>query len=161
MTDRTSRDGQPYYCLTCGLGYSEFLACEDGGCELEPPDRAARRATLAREVPQAVTTLPDARTALQDQQCRTEAQRRVRQVLALISDALGQVDQAQLILGGLQAAAPEHEATGETRKAIRELWYKVEQLRDHPSVTLDPDSRTAFLTLAAQAAAAPAAGGST
>lgn len=32
---RTYTDGEPYYCKSCGLGYAEYLACEDGSCELE------------------------------------------------------------------------------------------------------------------------------
>lgn len=28
-------DGKPYYCKVCGLGFAEFLACEDVECELE------------------------------------------------------------------------------------------------------------------------------
>lgn len=36
-------DGSPYYCVTCGLGYGEYLACEDGVCQLETPRQAQRR----------------------------------------------------------------------------------------------------------------------
>ena len=31
------------FCLSCGLNYAEFLACEDGGCRLESEPDALRR----------------------------------------------------------------------------------------------------------------------
>jgi len=33
--ERTPRDGLPYYCAICGLGFGEYLACEEAGCRLE------------------------------------------------------------------------------------------------------------------------------
>lgn len=38
-------DGKPYYCAVCGLGYGKYLACEDGDCELESEEDAAKRAS--------------------------------------------------------------------------------------------------------------------
>jgi hypothetical protein len=35
MTERTPYDGKPFYCSTCGMGLSEYMACEDGDCQLE------------------------------------------------------------------------------------------------------------------------------
>lgn len=43
--DRTPYDGKPYYCETCGLGFGEFMACEEVNCALESDVTArARRA---------------------------------------------------------------------------------------------------------------------
>ena len=42
-SDRAPFDGRPYYCLTCGLGYGEYIACEEPGCELESEDVARAR----------------------------------------------------------------------------------------------------------------------
>jgi hypothetical protein len=47
---RTTTDGLPYYCKTCGAGWNEYGACEEVDCELEPRDDA-----LARSIP----TLPE------------------------------------------------------------------------------------------------------
>lgn len=47
--NRTPIDGKPYYCIKCGLGYGEYMACEEPDCELEPHDFAIRRATDAEE----------------------------------------------------------------------------------------------------------------
>lgn len=38
-------NGKPYYCQTCGLGMAEYLACEDGCCELESETQAQLRAS--------------------------------------------------------------------------------------------------------------------
>lgn len=43
MTQRTPHDGKPYYCGFCGIGYYEYLVCEDGGCELESREDAEDR----------------------------------------------------------------------------------------------------------------------
>lgn len=32
---RTPRDGKPYYCAICGMGWGEYIACESVDCELE------------------------------------------------------------------------------------------------------------------------------
>ena len=40
-------NGKPYYCDTCGLGMAEYLACEDGGCELESEAEACTRRDMA------------------------------------------------------------------------------------------------------------------
>lgn len=45
MSYRTPHDGLPYYCLSCGLGIAEYLACEDlAFCKLESEARARKRA---------------------------------------------------------------------------------------------------------------------
>jgi hypothetical protein len=50
MSDRTPYDGAPFYCATCGLGLGEYMACEDGGCELESEVNAkARQQNKLRE----------------------------------------------------------------------------------------------------------------
>jgi hypothetical protein len=43
MTLRTQFDGQPYYCIKCGLGFYEMLACELPDCEREDVRVAERR----------------------------------------------------------------------------------------------------------------------
>lgn len=40
---RTPTDGQPYYCVTCGVGYAEYGACEAVYCQLEHPEVARSR----------------------------------------------------------------------------------------------------------------------
>jgi hypothetical protein len=35
MSERTPYDGEPFYCSACGLGWSEYMACEEGDCHLE------------------------------------------------------------------------------------------------------------------------------
>jgi hypothetical protein len=42
--DRSSLDGEPFYCTFCGMGWNEFQACEDVRCILETPEAAAKRA---------------------------------------------------------------------------------------------------------------------
>jgi len=47
-------DGKPFYCATCGLGYGEYMACEEADCALESDAAAKARAALpsADKVPQ-------------------------------------------------------------------------------------------------------------
>lgn len=40
---RDSKDGKPFYCKTCGLGWHEFMACEEGDCEIESEEDAMKR----------------------------------------------------------------------------------------------------------------------
>ena len=41
---RSPHDGKPYYCAECGLGYQEYLACDDTHCcRLESEDEARAR----------------------------------------------------------------------------------------------------------------------
>jgi hypothetical protein len=40
---RHPNDGKPYYCSHCGSGYGEYIACEDGPCELESAAAAEAR----------------------------------------------------------------------------------------------------------------------
>jgi len=40
---RTTTDGLPYYCKTCGAGWNEYGACEEVDCELEPKEVALVR----------------------------------------------------------------------------------------------------------------------
>lgn len=50
MSERTPYDGQPYYCELCGLGLAEFMACEDGDCQLKSEQAAqARKQQKLRE----------------------------------------------------------------------------------------------------------------
>lgn len=46
MTARTTTDGYPFYCETCGAGWNEYGACEDVACKLESSEKA-----LTRSVP--------------------------------------------------------------------------------------------------------------
>lgn len=41
--DRTPYDGRSFYCITCGCGFGEFMACEEPDCELETTAEAERR----------------------------------------------------------------------------------------------------------------------
>ena len=41
--DRNPHDGRPYYCVLCGVGYGEFLACEEPDCRLESDKQARER----------------------------------------------------------------------------------------------------------------------
>ncbi len=43
MTLRTPYDGAPYYCITCGAGFYEFVNCEQADCEREDVREAERR----------------------------------------------------------------------------------------------------------------------
>lgn len=40
---RDSKDGQPFYCKTCGLGFQEMMACEEVKCNLESAEEAMKR----------------------------------------------------------------------------------------------------------------------
>lgn len=40
---RTPKDGLPYYCIHCKLGFQEFLACDDVVCQLESKETARAR----------------------------------------------------------------------------------------------------------------------
>lgn len=40
---RSPRDGYPYYCKICGLGYQEYMACEAPDCQLESDATAKAR----------------------------------------------------------------------------------------------------------------------
>lgn len=46
---RTSRDGKPFYCVKCKLGWYEYMACELPDCELESEASAEIRHLLVRE----------------------------------------------------------------------------------------------------------------
>ena len=43
LVKRTPYDGKPFYCETCGLGWKEFVACEERDCELETVESAIFR----------------------------------------------------------------------------------------------------------------------
>ncbi len=44
MSDRAPYNGRPFYCKACGLGFGEYMACEEPDCELESEaDAQARR----------------------------------------------------------------------------------------------------------------------
>lgn len=45
---RDPHDGRPFYCVTCGHGFAEFVACEEPDCTLETTAAAEARATAAR-----------------------------------------------------------------------------------------------------------------
>jgi hypothetical protein len=40
---RTPTDGKPFYCALCGLGWGEFMACEEVDCRLESEAEASLR----------------------------------------------------------------------------------------------------------------------
>jgi hypothetical protein len=42
MSERTPYDGLPYYCAYCGLGYGEWLDCDED-CKLETAADAEAR----------------------------------------------------------------------------------------------------------------------
>lgn len=46
MTGRTPRDGKPFYCVNCGAGYGEYVACELPDCKLEGEESAELRALM-------------------------------------------------------------------------------------------------------------------
>lgn len=48
MPARTSTDGKPFYCKLCGLGYGEYMACDDTDCELESLADALARVPSSR-----------------------------------------------------------------------------------------------------------------
>ena len=39
--------GEPYYCKNCGLGFAEYVACEEVNCELESKETAMNRKQLS------------------------------------------------------------------------------------------------------------------
>lgn len=41
-------DGKPYYCIVCGLGRGEYMACEEGCCQLESEEEARKRMTTSQ-----------------------------------------------------------------------------------------------------------------
>jgi hypothetical protein len=41
--DRHTYDGRPFYCADCGVGWGEFMACEEPDCRLESEAEAQRR----------------------------------------------------------------------------------------------------------------------
>jgi len=41
-------DGMPYYCIVCGLGLAEVMACEEPDCRLESMETAQARACRRR-----------------------------------------------------------------------------------------------------------------
>lgn len=48
---RDPYDGEPYYCVTCGVGYPEFMACEEpDACKLESREKAQARKRKRRDV---------------------------------------------------------------------------------------------------------------
>jgi hypothetical protein len=46
--DRSPRDGQPYYCTRCKLGFAEYMACERTDCALESNESAEMRSVLVK-----------------------------------------------------------------------------------------------------------------
>lgn len=40
---RDSKDGEPFYCKVCGLGFQEVMACEELECKLESNEEAMKR----------------------------------------------------------------------------------------------------------------------
>lgn len=51
---RDPKDGEPFYCTFCGLGWNEYGACEDVRCELETKDAALQRFEPSEPIPQIV-----------------------------------------------------------------------------------------------------------
>lgn len=47
-TTRSPRDGKPYYCDECGVGWAEYMVCEDGPCRLETEAEAHERQRLLK-----------------------------------------------------------------------------------------------------------------
>lgn len=41
--ERKSTDGRPYYCVICGCGFDEYIACEEPDCQLEREEAAKSR----------------------------------------------------------------------------------------------------------------------
>lgn len=56
MMERTPTDGQPFYCKSCGFGWGEVMACEDGPCEMESQFEAETRMKPIRRKRKADTT---------------------------------------------------------------------------------------------------------
>ena len=51
---RDPKDGQPYYCSVCGMGWNEYGACEEVDCELESAESAQKRHVPSVQIPQIV-----------------------------------------------------------------------------------------------------------
>ena len=49
--ERTPHDGRPFYCVDCGAGFGEYLACEEGDCALESVATAEARAEQFKASP--------------------------------------------------------------------------------------------------------------
>ena len=45
--ERPWLDGEPYYCIRCGVGRAEYYACESVECELESNEKACLRREAA------------------------------------------------------------------------------------------------------------------
>jgi hypothetical protein len=43
---RSPRDGRPYYCVKCKLGFGEYMACDRADCKLESEESAEMRKLL-------------------------------------------------------------------------------------------------------------------
>jgi hypothetical protein len=54
MGERDPRDGKPFYCAACGLGWNEYGACEEMDCELESQEAAAQRHVPSVQIPEIV-----------------------------------------------------------------------------------------------------------
>jgi len=48
---RDSKDGEPFYCTTCGAGWNEYGACEEVDCALESKEAAMARHVPSVEIP--------------------------------------------------------------------------------------------------------------
>lgn len=59
MNERSPYDGMPYYCNYCGMGFAEFIACEDGYCVLESDNAARLRAQRKRNVQSTSSIIAD------------------------------------------------------------------------------------------------------
>jgi hypothetical protein len=46
---RSSSDGLPYYCASCGCGWGEFLVCQEELCALETFSEARLRKIKERQ----------------------------------------------------------------------------------------------------------------
>lgn len=49
MNEPTPTNGRPFYCVACGAGFGEFLACEEPDCQLEPVERAKKSQKIAQK----------------------------------------------------------------------------------------------------------------
>lgn len=47
---RSPYDGKPYYCKICGLGFNEYIACEELDCELESEASAKLRFKASKAI---------------------------------------------------------------------------------------------------------------
>lgn len=46
----TPNNGRPYYCNTCGLGYAEYVCCDEQDCKLESEQEAQVRQTKHEKI---------------------------------------------------------------------------------------------------------------